>query len=747
MPVSPRSLADDLRNRNDDQIIDLLTNRSDLLRPVPASISDLALSANTSGSVSSALNQLSATDLTVLEASCALVPDHKLTTRLLEDSLVSESTQTNESVGRLWGLALLWGPLHDLRVPSAVRDSMGPQPCGLDQVIRGRDPNAATLTVATLEDGSAFTSAPPGTPELLQELTWQNPIMAIHDGVMPSPAEWLYRHKILISAGESAVALPRQTSLELRHGRLLLGPMPTAPDLVGKSWPQSQSDATAAHSADLFIRTVDRVVDSLGTESLILRNRGGLAVRHWQVRADDLHVSAAHLALAIEIASSTGWLGDNGSGRLVPTARYFQDIDAPRPDRWTQLATAWFTMPRRPWFDSPGAEELPTSTPLSPDLTDEQTPVTKADMLLALNNARSSLSPTVMLSWLGWRCPRASPSALVVRELMAQAEFLGITGLGTISPAGVTLSAGESSRRISAALEPLLPPTSDRLLLQADLTATAPAALTSRTERRLARAADFVSSGGASVYRFTHESIARGLAHGEQPDALLDWLGELSDTDVPQAVSVLVNDVAREQGDVRVVAAAAALTGDPETLSKLLSRTELGQAGLGQLSATALTSTVAPNELVPMLRSAGIRVHEAPETVTQLQSQHEEPTRQVAEEDSTGLRERVVAALRVVEAGTSDDDAPLVPSAPPAPSGAAELTRSLREATDSGSQVWLEFSDASGSMQTHLMMPIDVSGGIATLLNRTQSVVQSISLSRILAVMLDNDGGEKGPES
>lgn len=740
MSVSPRSLADDLRGRSDAQILSLLADRGDLTHPIPPSISDLARSANTSGSISSALDQLSATDLTVLEASCALVPDHKLTVKLLEDSLHSGPPQIVESVSKLWRLALLWGPENDLRVPSAVRESMGPQPCGIDQVIRSRDPKAATLSIATIENESAFADAPFGTRELLHELTWQNPIMATHDGTMSAPASWLHSHRLLIAAGESALALPREISLALRHGRLLPGPMPAEPALDGHPWPQSQSFSTAAHAADLFIRVVDRVVGSLRANPLAIRNRGGLVARDWRTRADELHLSDSNLARAIEIASAAGWLRDNGAERLVPTIQFSQNVDAPREDRWTDLAMAWLTMPRQPWFDSSGADDLPTCTPLSPDMTDEQMPLTKADMLLALVQAESSASTAVMLSWLEWRRPRSKPSALVVGELMAQAEILGITGLGTISPFGAALSTQEHMPRVRAALGSLLPETSDRLLLQADLTATAPSPLTAKTERRLARAAEFVSGGGATVYRFTHESLASGLAHGEHATALLEWLKEISATDLPRALPVLVDDVARAQGDVRVSSAAAALSGDPDTMSELMSNPALAGAGLSQLSATTLTTSVAPTELMSMLRSAGVRVHESPETATPAEGERDRTARESTAWDDTGLRTRVVKALRVIEAGATASHNPLVSSSSPIPPeehlplGAARSTQTLREATESGTEAWLEFSDASGSVQTHLIMPIDVSGGTATVLNRSQNAIQSISLSRILGV-------------
>jgi hypothetical protein len=197
-----------------------------------------------------------------------------------------------------------------------------------------------------------------------------------------------------------------------------------------------------------------------------------------------------------------------------------------------------------------------------------------------------------------------------------------------------------------------------------------------------------------------------------------------------------VGDVARGQGDVRLVPTAAALTGDPETLSKLLASPELAPAGLSRLSATALSSSVPPKTVLSMLRSAGVRVHESAETTPPVQRQHDELPNRPASGNESSLRERVVSALRAIESQSADDGLPATPESSPAPVGVAEQTKLLREATESGSEVWLEFSDASGSMQIHLTMPIEASSGTATVLDRTQNVIQAIPMSRILGVML-----------
>ena len=76
MPTQrPRSLADDLRAREDAALVALLRARPDLLSPVPSDLASLAARAATRPSVSRALDVLDRFALQVVEVLCAL-PDH-----------------------------------------------------------------------------------------------------------------------------------------------------------------------------------------------------------------------------------------------------------------------------------------------------------------------------------------------------------------------------------------------------------------------------------------------------------------------------------------------------------------------------------------------------------------------------------------------------------------------------------------------------------------------------------------------
>src|SRR5690606_32247094 len=118
---------------------------------------------------------------------------------------------------------------------------------------------------------------------------------------------------------------------------------------------------------------------------------------------------------------------------------------------------------------------------------------------------------------------------------------------------------------VADALEPLLPAPVDHVLLQADLTAIAPGPLEPELARAMAQLAETESHGGATVYRFTPDSVRRALDQGRSATDLHQLLAQHSRTPVPQPLSYLIDDVARRHGQLRAGQASAYLRCDDET--------------------------------------------------------------------------------------------------------------------------------------------------------------------------------------
>ena len=728
MPSSPRSLADDLRQRSGEDLVRLLESRTDLARPIPPDFGELARRVNSSESVLAALSGLSATDAGVLAGYCALASDHKLSVSVVASGLASPDTQVQAATDRLHALALLWGPPSDLRIPSAVREAAGPYPCGLDPVVRpfqgGRTPQQLASELA---DTTTFVTAPTGTHELLRDLVWHSPTLTILGTSPPLPAIWLHERGFLRAVGEASYVLPREVSLEIRHGSLLSTPLPVEPTLTaGTQWPRERVQESAGHAADFFVRTVDRIVSSLTAEGLPLLSKGGLVARDWRRRAERLRIPPEDLALILELAQAAGWLEQTGS-QLRTSPHY--PHEAAREDLWVILANTWLTLPRIPWRPAASAATSEAS-PLSPGLADYDVPRLRNDLLTALTKSSGSLDAAAVLPWLLWRRPQRQPSAQQVNELLGQASLLGLTGLGALSDIGNGLIAGQSIPALAAALAQTLPEVSDKLVLQADLTATATFPLTLAAQRRLEGCADFESGGGATVYRFTAESLARAMAAGERADAVIQWLEDETASALPVALRVLIEDVQRNQAIVAVSDATAVMQTNAELVDRLVQDASLQELGLRRVADTVVTAAVSGEALAQRLRALGYSTSWQPqETASHNQdiAAQEQPALGTDQERAG----RIVAALLKTE-GPVPQSAPRPPETSTATYETTALLAKLAQSRDDAHPVWLSYSDADGLVATRQVDVIEIDSGQVTALTRDTNAIVQIAVARLL---------------
>ncbi len=124
-----RSLADDLRARDDAALAALLLRRPDLARPAPADITTLAARATTRASVQRALDGLDLAHLQALEAICVVAPGTPAEVARLLDQPARSSTVAT-LVSDLCELALAWRSPDGVRVPRTVQEVVG-DPAGL----------------------------------------------------------------------------------------------------------------------------------------------------------------------------------------------------------------------------------------------------------------------------------------------------------------------------------------------------------------------------------------------------------------------------------------------------------------------------------------------------------------------------------------------------------------------------------------------------------------------------------------
>ncbi len=226
-------------------------------------------------------------------------------------------------------------------------------------------------------------------------------------------------------------------------------------------------------------------------------------------------------------------------------------------NRWAALVAAWLPATRTAGLVGARDTKGRTLSALGPDLDRSVAPEVRRRVLelLAELPEGATAAPDALLARLRWERPQRGAAgadelrARLVRWTLDEAELLGVTGRGALTSYARELLAGQNARRTAAEvsagaaraaghLAGLLPEPLDHVLLQADLTAVAPGPLRTPLAEFLGVAADIESKGGATVYRFTPDSVRRALDAGRTADDLHTFLATHSRTPVPQPLSL-----------------------------------------------------------------------------------------------------------------------------------------------------------------------------------------------------------------
>ncbi|MDA8435161.1 MAG: helicase-associated domain-containing protein, partial [Actinomycetales bacterium] len=634
----PRSLAEDLRARSDDELAALLAARPDLVHPVPADLGALATRATTGPSAARALDRLDELTLAVVTALGAL-PEPVSTGDLRAGIPGVGEAGLRRVVDHLRTLALVWGTDDDLHLVRPVREALGTYPAGLGPAMAGSRRGVAPYAADPALVARVLADAPEGARAALDRLVWGPPVGRVEGADRPvdvatarTPVEWLLAHHLLEPTGPETVVLPREVALALRGGALVPDVRVEPPPVAHTDRTPQLVDRTAGQQAFTFTRLVEDLLEAWSTAPPVVLRSGGLAVRDLARTAAALDLDEEGAALVVEVAYAAGLVAADGEVDEVwcPTPAYDSWRARPVAERWTLLAQTWLLMTRTPVLVSGRDDAGARVNALARDTERSLTPEARRALLeelVALEPGRSPSHPSLMAR-LRWRRPRRTSPLwwTVVEATPEEAERLGVTGLGALSTHGRVLLASTSAEESSAearaatrmpgrtpvpgevvaALEPVLPTPLDHVLLQADLTAVAPGPLESDLAREMSLLADVESTGGATVYRFSDASLRRALDAGRSASDILATLHSRSRTPVPQPLEYLVTDAARRHGALRVGVASAYLRcDDTSTVSEMLADRRLASLRLTRLADTVIATTSPVDVVLERLRTAG----------------------------------------------------------------------------------------------------------------------------------------------
>ncbi|MEU3452393.1 helicase-associated domain-containing protein [Micromonospora sp. NPDC006766] len=476
------SLADHLRTLPDESLAALLRLRPDLVVPVPADISALAIRAQSRVSVARALDGLDQFTLQVLDAA-RLTRDPEGGGTATEAILALATagphppapTAIRRAVDKLRALFLLYGPEHDLHVVDGV-DEVSPYPAGLGRPAAELDPRTAALCADPAKLRRTLLAAPPSARAILDRLAAGPPVGTVPPGALDAPAtgaedelppdltnggaptgspiRWLVDHRLLvpISSGRGgAVELPREVALLLRRDSGPLGPLRTDPPVVASlpREPKAVDSAGAGQTMEV-VRHTEALLESLATEPAPVLRSGGVGVRDLRRLARGIGLDEPTTALLFEVAYAAGLLGEleltgvattryGGDQQILPTGGYEVWRASSLAQRWEQLARAWLAMTRQVGLVGQRDDRDRPISVLSAEAERAGAPTARRGVLAVLADLAPATAPTPdeVLALLDWRAPRrARGREAAHREVLAEAAQLGVTGLGALTSYG-----------------------------------------------------------------------------------------------------------------------------------------------------------------------------------------------------------------------------------------------------------------------------------------------------------------------
>ncbi|NUR62912.1 MAG: helicase-associated domain-containing protein [Catenulispora sp.] len=440
------------------------------------------------------------------------------------------------------------------------------------------------------------------------------------DPATGSPLEWLLERGLLGRWTEDTVVLPREIAFFLRRHvfgsglhRDLAAEPPAVPVVQHDA---RHADEAAAAAATAVPRRVEELLDAWAAGPPGVLRSGGAGIRDLRRTALLLDVPEEEAAFLAELAYAAGLVAaDLASGFWLPTPAYDRWLDLAPERRWAELAAAWLVSDRAAGRIGLPDERNRQVAPLSAEVASWAVTELRRDLLSELDRLPrgGTATPDALVDRLFWERPRRSGPAVrqLVEWTLREAVWLGLVApvrgaAGILSGHGRALLLGLPRDALAAALSAALPEPVRHVLIQGDLTAVAPGPLAPDVAREMALIADIESAGAATVYRFTTASVRRAFDAGRAADDLHAFLAEHSLHGIPQALTYLVDDVARRHGRIRVGAAVSYVRADNDAaLAEMLADRRTGGLGLRRVAPGVAVSELPPEELLAGLRANG----------------------------------------------------------------------------------------------------------------------------------------------
>ena len=772
MPLLTASdLAAHFAGLDDDALGDLLRARPDLLHPTPADFLSLAVRAQSELSLRQHLQRLDAHTLRVLLDAAERAASTEDRPVQPDDGTIDPDDERADHDNRQTALARLRA--HGLVLPASPPQAPG----------NAADPPASHTAP---EDHDAD-DAPSLTP----------------DAPVSVPAH-LPHVLDSLRLSRSVSRVPSEP------------PSPTGPQV-----PSTLVQNASLSAVGELLSAVEDLLAVLNRDPAVTLRTGGVgmrelrrlsAARSGERRTEDSQAGETGWLLELAAAASLIAL-DVDTGRWRPTESAERWRAAPRHRRHQLLVSGWLLSPRSPLLlrgPHPSARIAPA---LTQDRQRGDAPALRERLLRTASSVADEgrriweldlpdgdLPPAgalrgVLADRLTWERPllisRVRP---LLAPMVREAERLGLLAAGTVSLAGAALVQSSSTDRpthgdpggpppdeplsatlplsaMAAAVAEGLPPLSETVHVQSDLTAVPTGPLAPELERALSQTAEKETRGGVPTYRFTTASVRTALTRNWTPESLTTFLRRHSSGELPSPLRALIDDAARHRRAVRIGGASSWLVErDPEARAELLAQPELQRLGLHPLGEGVLVCEASPAELATALRDCGVpalrededaserhdrstglsgqELPDFPEGWTLLSSPWQQaPVRTITPETLTRepeLLEQTIASLRAASTGRHTG---LSPASAGRELAEADVVATLRDALRRRRPVRIRRAGADGEEHTITGVPTGMNAGRVRLRKADREEESVLLLHRVTSVTPAGEGaGAAGSE-
>ncbi|QNE47781.1 hypothetical protein F1C58_13330 [Glaciihabitans sp. INWT7] len=309
-----------------------------------------------------------------------------------------------------------------------------------------------------------------------------------------------------------AFGLPSLADLALANAPAALEPVPD----VDRRF----IDRLGAERAFAAITAITELLVEVERDPARELAKGGVALPDSKRLAHAMSVDLESVAVFLAVADRAGLVArETGSWMITDSGATW--LQRSTGARWATLGGAWF-------------ERLP------------------ADIRQLLGERTHALWGAGLRGYIDWLYPAGGDwMDERIGAYTRDAELLGITANQAPTGPGSLLLA-DGIRPAEQAMTALLPAEVEQVYLQHDLSVVAPGPLTPRVDARLRSLADVESRALASSYRVSTSSVNRAMAAGETAESILEFLGGISLTGIPQPLNYLIGEASSRYGQVRV---------------------------------------------------------------------------------------------------------------------------------------------------------------------------------------------------